>query len=95
MSFGPSLNRKYQYQHLFVVVIVITIVYKFTVVISQTECKVIVFLLKRVVTVLLIVIRAIVCGLWRGVCAVGLCTKAGADKSSVSVCLGAAGGGLS
>lgn len=39
-------------------------------------------------------IRSLVSGLWRGVRAVSVCSEAGADQSSVSVCLGAAGGGL-
>lgn len=56
------------------------------------KCGGIVFIWKK--TPHSFLIRSIVCGLWRGVCAVGVCSEAGADQSSVSVRLGAAGGGL-
>lgn len=39
--------------------------------------------------------RSIVGGFWGGVYAVGVHSEAGANESSVLVCLGAAGGGLS
>lgn len=45
-------------------------------------------------TILFFLFRSIVSGLWRGVYAVTVCSEAGAHQSSVSVCLGTAGGGL-
>lgn len=52
-------------------------------------------MLNCLVRISLSLIRSIVSGLWGGVCPVSVCSEAGADQSSVSVCLGAAGGGLS